>query len=199
MLITTKIKLMLEQEHHEKLLETMKRYNAACTFISGFAFEQSEYNRIKLQKLVYYDVRDQFQLSSQMAILAVRKVADAYTAEKAKKKKKHKKPKGKKKVEKTLISFRETGAMSYDARTLSFTGLELASILTLDGRIKVPMKISPYHQGVMQGKNIRGQADLVWHDGVFYLLLVVERPANEPYEPIDAIGVDLGIKNIAAD
>ncbi|OXM14397.1 RNA-guided endonuclease InsQ/TnpB family protein [Paenibacillus herberti] len=198
MLITTKIKLMLEQEHHEKLLETMKRYNAACTFISQFAFEQSEYNRIKLQKLVYYDVRDKFQLSSQMAILAVRKVADAYTADKAKKKKEYKKPKGKKNVEKT-ISFRETGAMSYDARTLSFTGLELASILTLDGRIKVPMGISPYHQGVMQGKNIRGQAELVWHDCIFYLLLVVERPANEPYEPIDAIGVDLGIKNIAAD
>ncbi|SDT08373.1 transposase, IS605 OrfB family, central region [Paenibacillaceae bacterium GAS479] len=189
---------MLEQEHHGKLLETMKRYNAACNYISGLAFEQSEYNRIKLQKLVYYDVRDKFQLSSQMTILAVRKVADAYIADKAKKKKEHKKPKGKKNVEKT-ISFRETGAMSYDARTLSFTGLELASILTLDGRIKVPMKISPYHQGVMQGKNIRGQADLVWHDGVFYLLLVVERPANEPYEPIDAIGVDLGIKNIAAD
>lgn len=89
--------------------------------------------------------------------------------------------------------------MVYDERILSFKGIDVASILTLDGRILVPMLISEYHKGVLQGKRVRGQADLILQDGIFYLLLVVEFPEPELISPSDIIGVDLGIKNIAAD
>ena len=87
--------------------------------------------------------------------------------------------------------------MVYDERILSFDGLEFASILTLDGRIKVPMVLGEYHQGLMFGNRVRGQADLILQDGVFYLMLVVDRPESIKINAEEFLGVDLGIVNIA--
>ena len=182
MLCTTKIKLLTTVEQYSKLLETMKRFNHACNFISETAFNTKTFSKIKLQKMIYYQVREEFELSAQMVVRAIGKVATSYKVDK-----------------KSLHVFKETGAMVYDERILSFKGIDVASILTLDGRILVPMLISEYHKGVLQGKRVRGQADLILQDGIFYLLLVVEFPEPELISPSDIIGVDLGIKNIAAD
>lgn len=182
MLCTTKIKLLTTVEQYSKLLETMKRFNHACNFISETAFNTKTFSKIKLQKMIYYQAREEFELSAQMVVRAIGKVATSYKVDK-----------------KSLHVFKETGAMVYDERILSFKGINTASILTLDGRILVPMLISEYHKGVLQGKRVRGQADLILQDGIFYLLLVVEFPEPEPISPSDIIGVDLGIKNIAVD
>ena len=87
--------------------------------------------------------------------------------------------------------------MVYDTRILSFKGLEAASILTLAGRLTVPMRMGEYQQ--VQFHRARGQADLVLVDNVFYLLVAVETPEESPLEPQGFIGVDLGIVNIATD
>lgn len=117
-----------------------------------------------------------------MTVRAIGKVAESYKADK-----------------KTLHTFKETGAMVYDERILSFKGLGIASILTLEGRIKVPMIISSYHQGLMCGNRVRGQADLILQDGTFYLMLVVEVPESVTFNTDNVLGVDLDIKNIAVD
>lgn len=182
MLCTTKIKLLPTAEQHSNLLETMEQFNAACNFISKTAFDTKMYGKINLQKAIYYKVREEFKLSAQMVVRAIGKVAVSYKTDK-----------------KSLHVFKKTGAMVYDERILSFKGINTASILTLNGRISVPMFISEYHKGVLQGKRVRGQADLILQDGVFYLLLVVEFPKPELISPSDVIGVDLGIKNIAVD
>jgi len=117
-----------------------------------------------------------------MTIRAISKVSESYKAEKE-----------------TLHTFRETGAMVYDERILSFKGLETASILTLNGRIDVPMIFSKYHFGLIGDSHVRGQADLILQNGVFYLMLVVEVPELQPNSNGDYIGVDLGIVNIAVD
>lgn len=173
---------MPTEQQFNSLFETMKRFNEACNFISEIAFENKTFSKIKLQKLCYNEIREQFNLSSQMTVRAIGKVTESYKADK-----------------KILHTFRDTGAMVYDERILSFKGLELASILTLDGRIEVPMVISSYHQGLMCGNRVRGQADLILQDRTFYLLLVTEVPESAPFTPNGVIGVDLGIQNIAVD
>jgi IS605 OrfB family transposase len=160
----------------------MKRFNEACDYISERAFAEKSFNKLKIHKLVYYDVRERFELSSQMVVRAIGKVAESYKVDK-----------------KSVHTFNETGGVVYDERILSFKGIEIASILTLEGRIDVPMLISEYHQGVLQGRRVRGQADLILQDGTFYLLLVVELPNGTPFEAEGVIGVDLGIANIAVD
>jgi predicted transposase len=41
MLVTSKIKLLTNEEQHRILKETMIRYNEACNYISQIAFEKS--------------------------------------------------------------------------------------------------------------------------------------------------------------
>ena len=180
MLCTLKIKLITNKEQFGKLLETMKQFNMACNYISKIAFDTQTFSKIAIQKICYYDIRNNFNLSSQMAVRAIGKVSESYKADK-----------------KSVHIFKKTSAMVYDERILSFEGLEFASILTLGGRIKVPMILGEYHQGLMCGQRVRGQADLILQDGVFYLLLVVERPEPSKVDVKGFLGVDLGIVNIA--
>jgi putative transposase len=46
---------------------------------------------------------------------------------------------------------------------------------------------------------IKGQSDLIYRGGVFYLITVVDVPDKSEYDPIGVLGVDLGIENIAVD
>ncbi|WP_143415273.1 RNA-guided endonuclease TnpB family protein [Geobacillus sp. E263] len=182
MLCTLKIKLMPTLEQFHALLETMKRFNQACNYISEIAFRSRTFSKTKIQRLCYYDVREKFGLSAQMTVRAIGKVSESYRLDK-----------------KTLHNFKETGAIVYDERILSFKGVEYASILTLQGRMEIPMVISRYHQGLLCGNRVRGQADLVLQNGIFYLLLVVDVPEGQPNSENGFIGVDLGIINIAVD
>ena len=160
----------------------MRIFNDACNFISQLAFEKKTFNKVKLQQECYYAIREKFTLSAQFVIRAISKVTESYKGNK-----------------KTLHTFKSTGAIIYDQRLLSFKGLEYASLLTMAGRILVPMVFGQYQKGVLEGKRIRGQADLVLVDGIFYLLVVVELPDGSPSDTKDFLGVDLGIKNIAVD
>ena len=182
LLCTLKIKLQPNREQFESLLATMKRFNEACNFISKLAFDTKTFSKIKLQKDCYYTIREQFSLSAQMTVRAIGKVIESYKVDK-----------------KALHAFKDTGAMVYDQRILSFRNLETASILTLDGRIEVPMVIGKYHHGLLAGRRVRGQADLILQDGTFYLMLVVEVPEAPVVTDDDFIGVDMGIVNIAVD
>jgi putative transposase len=182
MLCTVKIKLLTTVEQHSKLFETMRRFNQACNFISRIAYESKNFSKVNLHHVIYYEVREKFGLSSQMVVRAIGKVIESYKADK-----------------RSMHAFKDIGSMVYDDRILSFKNVNAASLLTLSGRIEVPMIISEYHKGVMQGKRIRGQADLILQDGVFYLLLVVDFPEHEYFAPSDFIGVDMGIVNIATD
>lgn len=174
------IKLQPTTEQVAILLETMERFNAACNAVAEAAFRERTANKIRLQKLVYYDIRERFGLPAQMAVRVISKVAEAYKRDKSKK-----------------PSFREHGAIVYDQRVLSWKGLDRVSILTLKGRQLIPVVFGGYQAARL--KRIRGQADLIYRDGTFYLAVVVDVPEPPAGEPKDWLGVDLGIVNIAAD
>jgi IS605 OrfB family transposase len=183
MLVTTKIKLLTNEEQHRILKETMIRFNEACNYISQIAFGNQTHSQVKVHKLCYYDVKDRFGLSSQMAIRAIGKVVETYRADR-----KPEKP----------HSFGLLGAMVYDQRNMNVS-MDHVSLVTLEGRIRIPLVVSSYHQGIIKQGRVRGQADLVLVEDVFYLLLVVDLPEPPPEKPVDFLGVDLGIKNIATD
>lgn len=177
---TLKVKLEPTVKQAQSLLKTMHQFNAACNYAADVAFEHRCANKIKLQQIVYYPIREHFYLSSQMTVRAISKVVEAYKRDKTKQ-----------------PSFKPEGAMIYDQRILSWKTLDCVSILTLDGRIKVPVHICEYHRPRMD--RIRGQVDLIFENGFFYLAVVVDVPESEPIDPSGVIGVDLGINNLAAD
>ncbi|GAG80939.1 unnamed protein product, partial [marine sediment metagenome] len=87
--------------------------------------------------------------------------------------------------------------MVYDQRILSWKGLENVSILSLDGRLKIPIRIGIYQKARLD--RIRGQADLLIIRGVFYLSVAVDAPEKSPLDPVGTLGVDLGLKFLAYD
>ena len=174
------VKLAPTKEQHNMLLETMHKFNDACNFIADYAFQHKMANKIALGKVIYYPVRKKFDLSAQMTIRAIAKTVEAYKRDKSIKPK-----------------FKPEGAMVYDQRILSWRGLGAVSLLTLDGRMIIPIRIGEYQKARMD--RIRGQADLIFRKGIFYLAVVVDVPEPTKYDPIGALGVDLGIVNLAVD
>lgn len=174
------VKLAPDKNQHSLLLQTMEQFNKACNDIAKVAYHNRLPNKWAIHKIVYYRIRKQYKLSAQMTVRAISKVVEAYKRDKNK-----------------LCKFKPHGAMVYDQRILSWKGLEYASILTLEGRIKVSIRIGEYQKTRMDC--IKGQADLILRKGVFYLAATIEAPEATPLDPVGTLGVDLGLKYLAYD
>ena len=187
MQLSIKIKLVPNKEQKDILLKTIGAYNEACNFVSKIAFENKTASVVKIHRICYYDIRKKFNLSSQMAVRVVGKVADAYKIARSKKLRLEKHHK-----------FAKHGAVIYDQRILSWKGLEKVSILTLQGRQVIPIVLGEYQQSKLIYPR-RGQVDLLYKNGNFYLIPIVEVP--EPPEKINKefLGADMGICNLAVD
>jgi putative transposase len=121
---TLQVKLLPSSEQHAALLETMHAFNAACTWIAAYAYQQCCASKFQLQKALYYEVRQRFGLSAQLAIRAIAKTVEAYKRDKSQQ-----------------VAFRPEGAVVYDERMLAFHGLAAVSLTTLQGRTVVPMQM----------------------------------------------------------
>jgi putative transposase len=178
MLLTVKARLIVNSEQHDMLLRTMEKFNEACNFISDFAFSNSIFGKFPIQKHLYYEIREKFGLSAQMTVRAVGKVTESYKVDK-----------------KTLHIFEPHGAIVYDDRILSYKSADKITILTLNGRINVGIRYGEYRK--LELNRVRGQADLIYKKGKFYLMIVIDLPEEELIFTDEALGVDLGIVNIA--
>ena len=178
--LTMQVKLLPAPEQSAALLATMERFNAACDAIAEVAHANGCANKVELQKLVYHDMRQRFGLSAQMTVRAIGKVVEVY-----------------KRDRRLLPRFRPHGAVPYDQRILSWKGIDRVSVLTLGGR-----EVMPWVAGAYQHARLafpRGQADLVFRDGAFYLFVTVDVGDVPPGDPSGWLGIDLGIANVATD
>ena len=127
----------------------------------------------------YNGAREQFNLSSQVIVRCVSKVADAYKLDKKKQR-----------------TFKTLGAISYDDRILTYQlDKGQVSIWTTAGRIKIPFACGERQAALLQTR--QGESDLVLVKGKFYLLAAcnVEEPPTDSKGGV--IGVDLGIVEVA--
>jgi IS605 OrfB family transposase len=172
------VKLQPTLEQTAALIATMERFNAACNYISAIAFEKKCFSKFSLHKIVYYDVKERFELTAQVVVRAIGKTIDSYRLDK-----------------KVQHSFRKHGAIIYDQRIMSFKGVNKVSLWTIDGRQTIPMIYGEYQKARWFQR--KGQADLVYKDNKFYLLISVETEEQPPIDPEGFLGVDLGIAEIA--
>src|SRR2546428_8158712 len=177
---TMLLKLAPTEEQHQALLETMHTFNAAANYVAEIAFAEQTANKFELQKVVYGELRTTYKLAAQLAIRCISKASEAYKRDKS-----------------IQPTFRPEGAIVYDPRVMSFTRLTHVSLLTLSGRVLVPFLIGSYQESRLGA--IKGQADLLYRHGVFYLAVTLDVPTPTPDQPTDTLGVDLGIVNIATD
>jgi len=168
------------EQQKEVLLRTMEQFNAACNYVSEVAFKEQTASQVKLHRLAYYAVREKFGLSAQMAVRVIGKVAKAYKADR-----------------KHHHTFKPHGAIVYDQRILTFKFPDRVSILSIEGRQEIPFVFKNYRQ--LDIRRVRGQADLVYRNGDFYLAVCVDVPESLTDEPTEWLGVDLGIVTIATN
>jgi putative transposase len=181
MKLIAQIKLNPTSEQHAVLLATLAEANAACDAISAIAWQAREFRRIPLQKISYHHVKDSFRLGAQILIRCIAKVADAYKMDMN--------------VQRT---FRPYGAIAFDDRNLSwYTDKQAVSIWTVEGRQYVPYSLGEHQQQLLLFR--KGESDLVYHKGAFYLLAVCDVPEPDEQQMDGVLGVDLGIVNLASD
>jgi putative transposase len=163
------------------LSETCQAFADACNAIFATAFSKNISNSIDLQRLTYYTIREQFKLSANLTVRAVRRVASAITASK--------------KRGKVSIAFKPT-SIDYDARIFDYREKdETVSLTVMGGRIHVPLILGDFQRRALTGKKPTF-ATVIRKGQQWFAHIVIEdtdaTPVNGP-----AIGIDLGIRNTA--
>ncbi|OGO18801.1 MAG: hypothetical protein A2Z14_07510 [Chloroflexi bacterium RBG_16_48_8] len=181
MKLTAKIKLQPTPEQHDALLKTLETANDACNYASQQAWDTKTFTQFPLHRIVYRKLREQFGLSAQVTIRAIAKVSDAYKLDRRAQRK-----------------FKPHGAFPYDNRILSIKTSEQAiSIWTLAGRQPMPYLCGERQRQWLVGD--RGEADLCYIEGAFYLFVTCKVETPEPADVEEFLGVDTGVKNVATD
>lgn len=180
MKLIVNIKLKPLESQHSALFATMKEANKACDWISQEAFENKIYGQFAIHKLVYRVVRDTFNLSAQMVVRQISKVADSYKIQTEKQ-----------------TTFKSTGSIAYDDRIISFKKSDIVSLWTVEGRLNIPFVMGEHQRKLFEFR--KGEVDLMYHKGQFFLNAVCDVPEPEKLGFDDILGVDFGITNLAVD
>src|SRR5690606_17796644 len=150
MKLTAQILLNPTAEQAQLLVDTIKQANTACNEVSSFAWEKKVFRKFDLQKELYYGIKDRYNLSAQMVVRCLSKVADSYKLDKD-----------------TKRSFSPLGSIAYDSRILTYKTLkQTVSIWTLQGRQTIPYLVGEHHKQLLQYQ--QGESDLVFKKGRFY-------------------------------
>jgi putative transposase len=182
MKLTAQIRLDATPEQFLAIKETIVRVNAACDAISVEAWNTKVFAPYKLHKALYRSIRDTFGLSAQIVVRCLGKVADAYKLD-----------------TESNRTFSPLGAIAYDARILSWNFHQhTISIWTLQGRLTIPFTCcGEHHTDLLCAQ--KGESDLVVRNSIAYLYATCDVPDAPMVESTNALGVDLGIVNIATD
>ena len=175
------VKLLPTPEQADVLQHTLEQANAACRFVSDTAWETKTFRQYDLHHKCYQAVREQFGLSAQVAVRAIAKVADAYKLDR-----------------KAKRTFKTKGRIAYDDRILSWRLQDqTVSIWTMNGRLRIPFVGGERQLEMLQTR--QGESDLGLNKGLFFLPATCEVDEPKPINLDGALGVDLGVVNIAVD
>ena len=179
--LTAKVKLVPTPEQDLLLRQTLVMANRACNWISGLAWAKQIFGKYDLQKPVYHEVRNEFNLTAQIVVRLISKVSDAYKLN-----------------HKTRRKFKDTGAIAYDNRILNWRMTDsTVSIWCLGGRQIIPFVGGPRQRELLKFQ--KGESDLALVNGKWYLFAVCDIEEPTPDDVNDVLGIDLGVTNIATD
>jgi IS605 OrfB family transposase len=165
----------------EALRATAHAFAGACNAVLEVARREKTSNKVKLQHIVYKDIRKRFELSANLAIRAIARVC--YAIKIAAKRGKY------------VSEFKPT-SIDYDLRIFEYRPKdESVSLTTVKGRIHVPLLIGGYQRNALKGKKPTCAAVVKTCKDWFIHIVVDENPPEKKGGP--PLGIDLGIRNIA--
>lgn len=157
------------------------RYAAACTQIAAYGKEQRQANSFKLHRVLYHKVRLEHGLPANLAVTALRRAAGALKTAGFR----------------GRFQFRP-GFVCLDARTFTLMLPKgVVSFSTHDRRVTAGLDIGSYQHEALWGSGRAQTATLVKSRSGYWINITIESEIEEA--PAGGIlGVDLGIRNIAA-
>ena len=186
--ITSKIQIIVNDDNVKSLLDdTMHTYKNACNYVSDYVFNTHDLKQFSLNKALYSNLRDKFNLKSQMAQSVLKTVIARY---------------------RTILenenewikpSFRKP---QYDLvwnRDYSLNK-DVFSINTLSGRIKLNYYASGFDKYFNTDLYKFGTAKLVYkHDKYFlHIPITIEVKETSLDDICNVVGIDRGINFVAA-
>jgi putative transposase len=200
--IVRQVKLVPDAVQAPALERTLPAINEAANWVSGVSFEHFGLKGgvRELRKLCYGELKTR-GFGAQAAQHIIKRVADSYTTLRANIRAGNLGPETshrRRKAESKPIIFRPHAAHTYDDRCLSWNyDQQTVSIWTLDGRVKnIRFACSPDTLKDLT-EDRQGESDLVLRDGKWFLIATIDITEPEVFEPVDFIGVDRGIINLA--
>jgi putative transposase len=179
MKLIARVRLNPTEKQASLLLQTLEKANAACNRISAHAWANRMFRQYDLHHALYHRLRTETGLAAQLVVRCTAKVADAYKLDRNARR-----------------TFKPHGAIAYDDRILSWEmNNRFVSVWTVKGRERIPFAATEHHQRLLNDR--QGETDLVCRNGAFYLLAVCEVPDPDERDMDSALGVDLGVVNIA--
>ncbi|WP_241000062.1 transposase [Streptomyces sp. Tu 4128] len=181
---------------------TLRVCNEAATWASEVAFEYGEFKNFALRKLTYAQVKSRWSLGAQAAQHVIKKTCDAYATLRANLKAGRLGRPGSarhRRATREPVVFRPDGAQPFDDRMLSWRIPErTVSVWTTGGRMKNVVFTASPEQLATLALYRKGESDLIRRDGMWFLNATCEVPeAPLNMDPVDFLGIDLGIVNIA--
>lgn len=198
--LVVQVKLLPTAGQATALRSTLHTCNEAADAVSRVAFETGVFREYALRRPTYAALKAR-GLGAQVAQHVIKKVSDAYTALHANIRNGNLGPVGAKrrvKAESKSISFRVDAAQPFDDRCLSWQhDAGTVSIWTVAGRVKnLRFTGSPCQLATLRARR-RGETDLVLRHGMWFLIATCDVEEKPEFAPVDWIGVDRGIVNLA--
>lgn len=180
--LTLVCKLQPSAEEATHIDATLRAFADACTYIHA-TIPARIVNVMRMQAMLYYDVRSRFGLSSNLAQQAFRRVSGNRKTAKAN--------------GDTVKEFAPT-SIQYDQRIFSFSARDWSVSLTLlHGRAHFRLHLGTYQRGKLTGHKPTS-AQLCKHpDGAYAIHIQIKEPLPPPHPPTEVLGVDLGRIDIA--
>lgn len=186
---TIRIQLQPDIETAKVLSQTIEQYTWSFNAVCKHGWENDLANGVELHKATYYDHRAITGLPSQLVCAARVKATEALKSAKSLKKK-----------GKTVsCPTSKRCPIRYDGRsyTVWFDRSEV-SILSVNGRVKLPFEIAEYYRQYLNWKNTSAEL-LQDRKGRWWLHVVMEVKSPELRATDEVVGVDLGIASPAVD
>jgi len=179
---TIRCKIVISDSDLPVVFDLFSRYAKACTQIAQVGKNELINNSFNLQKKVYKEIRSTFNLSANLAITAIRRVCGNLKTSNFKGRFKYK-----------------PSSVVLDVRTFTLKlSKGIVSFSTHTGkRVTAALDIGIYQHEALWGADICQMATLVRAKDGYYANIVVESYV-QGVAPGGVLGVDLGIRNIAA-
>ena len=187
MTVTAKIQISVDADNQVLLNKTMSAYSDACNYVSDYIFNTKNLKQFSLNQILYFTLREQFGLRSQMAQSVFKTVIARY---------------------KTILETQKKWIKpsfdkpQYDLvwnRDYSLTQ-NCFSVNTLNGRIKLPYFAKGMSKYFDHATYKFGTAKLVNKRGKYFLHIPVSYEVEESNisDICNVVGIDRGINFVVA-